>query len=119
MIGGFTTTITILKPLMSKGDYGSESQPDWTLPPTRVTVEFPVSVQPMTSSEGSPERPTVVTGWQLIGPRGRDLPLGSQDRVEVASGAVYSVKGDVLRFPHARRLNAVDHVEAMLELRTG
>lgn len=116
MSRGFTTSITILQPLRAVGRYSSGVDPyDWTLPPTRVPVDFPVSVQPLTSSEGPPERPTVVTGWQLIGPPGRDLPLRPQDRVEAASGEVYSVDGDVLRFPHPTRMNAVHHVEAMLE----
>lgn len=118
MIGGFTTTITILKATRRSSRYASEEVLDWS-DPQRVKVDFPVSVQPLSSSEGSPERPTVVTGWQLIGPPGKDLPLGPQDRVELAIGGTYNVDGEVLRFPHPTRMNTVHHVEVMLELRSG
>lgn len=118
MIGGFTTTVTILKPTRRSSPYASEEVLDWS-DPKRIEVEFPVSVQPLSSSEGSPERPTVVTGWQLITPPGRDLPLDPQDRVELAIGGTYNVDGDVLRFPHPTRLNTVHHLEALLELRRG
>lgn len=115
---GFTTTITILKAKRVKGKYSSQETLDWS-DPNRIEVGFPVSVQPLSSSEGDPERPTVVTGWQLLTPPGKDLPLDPEDRVELAIGGTYSVDGDILRFPHPTRMNAVHHVEVMLELRTG
>lgn len=120
MSRGFTTEITVLKALETVDEFGSGApSPDWTLPPEKVPVDFPVSVQPLMSSEGSAERPQVVTGWQLITPPGRDLPLRSIDRVRTAAGQVFSVVGDVLRYPHPMRLNAVHHLEVMLERVSG
>lgn len=118
MIGGFTTTITILRARTVMGRYASEGSLDWTNP-DRIAVDFPVTVQPLSSSEGDVDRPSTTTGWQLITPPGRDLPLGPHDRVELAMGGVYSVDGEVLRFPHPRRMNTVHHIEVMLELVVG
>ncbi|WP_010541899.1 hypothetical protein [Dietzia alimentaria] len=120
MSRGFTTEIVILKALETVDEFGSGApSPDWTLPPEKVPVGFYVSVQPLTSSEGPVERPQVVTGWQLITPPGRDLPLRSVDRVRTAAGQVFAVVGDVLRFPHPIKPNGVHHVEVMLERVSG
>ena len=114
---GFTTTITILRPTVGEDEFGTDSL-DWS-DPEPVPVDFMVSVQPLSSSEGPAERPQVVTGWQLISPPGRDLPLRSIDRIRIPSGMVFAVIGDILRFPHPMTPNGVHHVEAMLERASG
>lgn len=113
-MAAFASRIVVLRPAMVGGRYASEPSPDWTVDPERVEVPFLVSVQPVSSSEGSPERPTVTTRWRLIGPPGRDIALRAVDRVEVDGEAVFSVDGDVGRWrlgPAGR----VHHVEAALE----
>lgn len=115
---GFTSRITILRPTVVEDEFSSGTTLDWSKP-ERVPVDFLVSLQPLTSTEGPVERPQVITGWQLITPPGRDLPLRSIDRVESAAGQVLAVIGDILRFPHPIRPEGVHHVEAMLERVTG
>ena len=115
MSQGFTTEIEILRATWVEDRYSS-SGGRWSWEDPEVTpVEFPVSVQPMTSSEGPPERPTLITSWQMITPPGRDLPLDSKSRIRVASGDEYSVDGDVHRFPHPTIINGVHHLEVQLQ----
>lgn len=115
---GFTSQIAILRPKVVEDEFSSGTTLDWSSP-DEVPVEFLVSVQPLASSEGPVERPQVVTGWQLITPPGRDLPLRSIDRVKMPSGLTFAVIGDILRFPHPIKPNGVHHVEAMLERVSG
>lgn len=117
MRAGFTTSITILRPKVEEDEFASEAL-DWT-DPEEVAVDFMVSVQPMSSSEGPADRPQVISGWQLISPPGRDLPLRSIDRIRIPSGMVFAVIGDILRFPHPMKPNGVHHVEAILERVSG
>lgn len=114
---GFTSRITILRPTVVEDEFGTRTL-DWSKP-ERVPVDFLVSLQPLTSTEGPAERPQVITGWQLISPPGTDLPLRSIDRVESAQGQVLAVAGDILRYPHPIRPDGVHHVEAMLERAAG
>ena len=108
----FGDRIVVLRPAMMSDRYSSVERPDWTKPPERVEVPFLVSVQPASSTEGAPERPTVTTGWKLIGPPGRDIALRPVDRVEVNGEDVLSVDGEVARWRVAGR---VYHVQAVLE----
>lgn len=114
---GFTSTISILRPTVEEDEFGSTST-DWSSPEV-VPVDFMVSLQPLTSTEGPVERPQVITGWQLITPPNTDLPLRSVDRIRIPSGMVFAVIGDILRFPHPIKPNGVHHVEAMLERVSG
>lgn len=116
----FTSQITILRarPSTVFDEFSTSTTLDWS-DPEKVPVEFRVSVQPLSSSEGPVERPQVVTTWQLITPPGRDLPLRSTDRIRLMSGMEFAVVGDVQRWPHPIKPGAVHHVEAMLEMVSG
>jgi hypothetical protein len=72
-------------------------------------------VQPDSSSEDTGDRPTVITGWRLITPKGRDFPALATDRVEW-DGLTLQVDGKVGRFRVGGRLH---HVEARLKEVTG
>ncbi|MFE5896854.1 hypothetical protein ACFQ67_05450 [Streptomyces sp. NPDC056488] len=82
---------------------------DWTRA-TRTTVRR-VSVQPDMSTEGTGDRPVVVTGWRLATRRGVDVDLKPGDRV-VALGRLLDVDGDVARWTVAGRHH---HTEARLK----
>lgn len=111
--------VTILRPQVVRDRYSSIAVPDWTKAPTRVPVPHPVSVQPASSSEGSPERPAVTTSWVLISPPGTAPDIQPEDRIETDFGAVLSVDGEVARFPHPTRMGAAHHIEVALERVTG
>ena len=117
-MAAFVDSIMILQPHMTIGRYGPAEQPDWTKPPTPVEVPFLVSVQPVASSEGGPERPAVTTTWRLLTPPGRDLALRPQDRVEVNGEMTLSVVGDVARY-RVGRPGRVHHVRVALERVSG
>lgn len=119
MTGGFTTMVTILRPQMSVGRYNSPGQPDWTKPPAREPLPYPVSVQPAASSEGAPERPMVTTNWVLISPPGTAPTIDPDCRVETDFGAILSVDGEVARLPHPTRVGEVHHVEVGLKRVSG
>lgn len=117
-MAAFVDSIVILQPQVVIDRYSSVEKPDWTKPPSRVSVPFLVSVQPMSSGEGGPERPAVTTSWRLLTPPGRDLGLRSVDRVEVNGEMTMSVVGDVARY-RAGAPGRVHHVKAALEKVTG
>lgn len=117
-MAAFVDSIVILQPHVHIDRYTSVEKIDWTKPPERVVVPFRVSVQPVASSEGGPERPAVTTSWRLLTPPGRDLVLRSQDRVEVNGEMTMSVVGDVARY-RAGAPGRVHHVRAALERVTG
>lgn len=118
-MSGFTTLVTVLRPKMKTGRYGTVGTPDWTQEPDRLPLSYPVSVQPASSSEGNPDRPMVTTHWVLIGPPGQDPEIRATDRIETSFGEVLSVDGDVARFPHPTRVGAVHHVEIALKRVSG
>lgn len=117
-MAAFVDSIAVLQPQMTSDRYSSAERPDWSQPPERVEVPFRVSVQPVASSEGSPERPAVTTTWRLLTPPGRDLALRPVDRVEVNGEMTMSVVGDVARY-RAGAPGRVHHVRAALEKVTG
>ena len=118
-MSGFTTLVTVLRPYVHIDRYTSVEKVDWTKPPTRLPIPYPVSVQPASSTEGDPDRPMVTTHWVLIGPPGQDPDIRATDRIETSAGEVLSVDGDVARFPHPTRVGAVHHVEVALKRVTG
>lgn len=76
---------------------------------TRTTVAS-VSVQPDASTEATGDRGSIVTGWRLITPKGRDLALLPTDRVEF-DGMTLEVDGEIARYRLAGRIH---HAEARL-----
>lgn len=108
---GFTSEITILRPAEISDDYGTRLDYDNA---TEIPVDFPVSLQPTSSTEAGPERPQVITGWRMLTPPGKDIDLRSSDRIRNA-GKILSILGDVQSWPHPIKVGAVHHVECMLE----
>lgn len=105
----FTGTIVVLRPTFVEDRYHS-SVPDWD-DVTRWTVDR-VSVQPTTTTESSGEpRTQVVTGWRVYTRAGVDIDLRPTDRVELPSGAVCEVVGEINRWPHPTRHGGVHHAE--------
>ena len=107
--------IAILRPAEVESRYSTELELDYENL-TRIPVDRPVSLQPVSSREQTEGtgRFSVVTGWALVTPVGMDLDLKSTDWVEY-NGRRLAVLGDVLRWPHPMNPNGVHHVEATLE----
>lgn len=106
----YSDAVTVVRAGYKVDKYGNEtSELDWANA-VRTAVTG-VSVQPDASSEATGDRGTVVTGWRLFTPRGRDLDLLPTDRVEY-DGMTLEVDGEVARFRMAGR---VHHVEARLK----
>lgn len=106
----FADTVALVRAPLVVDKYGNvTSQRDWAHA-TR-TVYSGVSVQPDVSSEDTGDRFTVITGWQLRTPKGRDFPALPSDRVEY-DGMTLEVDGEVGRYRMAGR---VHHVELRLK----
>lgn len=113
----FTGSLVIVRAAMVVDRYGS-SVPDWG-DTTRTPVDR-VAIQPTTTSETTTEpRTQVVSGWRVYTRAGVDLDLRPTDRVELANGTVCEVVGEVSRWPHPVRPNAVHHVEVDLHRVSG
>ncbi|AUG87274.1 head closure Hc1 [Streptomyces phage Rowa] len=107
-------TVTLVRAPLKVDKYGNAtSERDWAAA-TR-TVYPGLMVQPDASNEATGDRPSVVTGWRLITPKGRDFPALPTDRVEW-DGLTLAVDGEVGRFKVAGRLH---HVEARLKRVSG
>lgn len=105
----FADTVTVLRAEYRTDKYGNPTSVlDWENA-TRTVVSG-VSVQPDSSTEATGDRNTVITGWRLFTPKGRDIDLLPTDRVEF-DGMTLEVDGEVGRFRMAGR---VHHVEARL-----
>lgn len=88
-------TITVVRPGTKPVDYGTGTQPDWTVPPATRTTVTGCSVQPAPASEFTIDRDTFTTRWQVYAPSSIDVsPL---DRIEW-QGDTYEVDGDPLRW---------------------
>lgn len=70
-----------------------------------------IALQPDFSTEDDGDRSTVMTGWRLFTPRGRDLDLLPGDRILLQSGVTTEVEGEVGRFTLR---GGVHHIEARL-----
>ncbi|MEU7160328.1 hypothetical protein [Streptomyces chrestomyceticus] len=103
------TVVIVRAPYITDRYGNTTSERDWTRA-TRTTVRR-VSVQPDTSTEGTGDRPVVVSGWRLITRRGVDIDLTAGDRVEHA-GRVLDVDGDIARWIVGGRIH---HAEARLK----
>lgn len=105
----YADAVTVVRADYVTDKYGNPtSVRDW-VNATRTTVAG-VSVQPDYSTETTGDRNTVITGWRLFTPKGRDIDLLPTDRVEF-DGMTLEVDGEVGRFRVAGR---VHHVEARL-----
>lgn len=113
--GIFNQTIMVINPGQKKTPYSTEPVDDWDNPVTFI-VDFPVSIQPASSSEGPVERPQVVTTWRLYTPPGTDIPeLSARSRVRIGAGLTLDVVGDPQRWPDPYNPGVVHHLEASLE----
>lgn len=106
----FADTVTLVRAPLVVDKYGNPTtQRDWGKA-TRTTYAS-VSVQPDVSTEDTGDRSTVITGWQLRTPKGRDFPALATDRVEY-DGMTLEVDGEVGRYHMGGR---VHHVELRLK----
>jgi hypothetical protein len=102
-------SVTLVRAPFKTDKYGNTtSERDWASA-TRTTYSG-VSVQPDASTEATGDRPTVITGWRLITPKGLDFPALPTDRVEF-DGMTLEVDGEVGRFRVGGRIH---HAEARL-----
>lgn len=107
-------TVTLVRAPFKVDKYGNTTtERDWANA-TR-TPYAGLMVQPDTSSEAAGDRPSVITGWRLITPKGRDFPALATDRVEW-EGLMLELDGEVGRFRVGGRLH---HVEARLRKVSG
>lgn len=115
----FSQTLELSKPKMIYSPMypdpiPSKTEFEW------VDVGFRVSVQQIVSTEGTVERPQVITQLNLFTPPGTDIPgLNSQSRVRVGGMMVCDVVGKPARWPDPYREGTVHHVEAILEIVEG
>lgn len=114
----YTARIDILRPREVTSRYTPGSVTLDYDDPEVIPVEERVSLQPVSSREQGENRFSVVSGWWLSTRIGVDIDLRDTDRIRYGS-MVLSVLGDVLRYPHPIRANAVHHVEATLERVSG
>lgn len=114
----YTARIDILRPREVSSRYTPGSSTlDYTDPEV-IPVEKRVSLQPVSSREQGDNRFSVVSGWWLCTQTGVDIDLRDTDRIRYG-GLVLSVVGEVLRYPHPIRVDAVHHCEATLEKVSG
>lgn len=109
----YTSSITVLRAPLDVDRYGSQ-QRDWdNAARSQVTG---VSVQPTASTENvSDPRDQVITAWRVYSRAGVDIDIRHTDRVELDTGTVCEVVGEIARWPHPIRPGAVHHVEIDLQ----
>jgi hypothetical protein len=110
----FGETATLVRAPLKVDKYGNTtSERDWA---NATHTPYPgLMVQPDGSTEAVGDRPSVITGWRLITPKGRDFPALATDRVEW-EGLTLAVDGEVGRFKVRGRLH---HAEARLKRVSG
>jgi hypothetical protein len=110
----FGETVTLVRAPFKVDKYGNTTtERDWA---NATRTAYPgLMVQPDSSSEATGDRPSVITGWRLITPKGRDFPALATDRVEW-DGLTLQVDGEVGKFRVSGRLH---HVEARLKKVSG
>ncbi|MFJ4960990.1 hypothetical protein ACIP6P_00725 [Streptomyces sp. NPDC088729] len=107
-------TVTLVRAPLKVDKYGNATtERDWSA--AERWSYYGLMVQPDTSAEVTGDRPTVITGWRLITPKGVPFPALPTDRVEW-DGLTLSVDGEVGRFRVRGRLH---HVEARLKRVSG
>lgn len=111
----FNQTIAVLKPRLIDSPLSTEPVEDWE-DPIVDEVDFKVSIQPASSSEGPVERPQTITSWRLITPPGADIPdLAADSKILVGGLLRLDVVGKPARWPNPWLPGQVHHLEADLE----
>ena len=107
-------TVTLVRAPFKVDKYGNTtSERDWSN--AERWSYHGLMVQPDGSAEAVGDRPSVITGWRLITPKGRDFPALATDRVEW-DGLTLELDGEVGRFRVSGRLH---HIEARLKRVSG
>lgn len=117
----FVQEIEILRPGLVDDPYSTKPVLDYNNP-TIIPVDFPVSVQPVSSTEQGvfdADRHGIVSQFRLITPPGTDLDLQSTDRVRLGGLLVMNAIGHPAKWPDPFRPGEVHHVEATLEVHNG
>ncbi|APT85322.1 hypothetical protein CAQU_09875 [Corynebacterium aquilae DSM 44791] len=110
----FNQRLEIVKPREVRSRYSTETKVSWDQP-TYEPVDFLVSVQPSSSSEGPVERPQASQTLQLFTPPGTDIPeLSEASRVRIGGVLVCAVLGPPARWPDPWKDGQVHHLEAQL-----
>lgn len=107
-------TVTLVRAPLKVDKYGNTTS-EWDWAAATRTEYRGLMVQPDSSNEATGDRPSVITGWRLITPKGRDFPSLPTDRVEW-EGLTLAVDGEVGRFRVGGRLH---HCEARLKRVSG
>ena len=107
-------TVTLVRAPLKTDKYGNETtERDWAN--AERTTYKGLMVQPDASSEAVGDRPSVITGWRLITPKGVTFPALPTDRVEW-DGLTLAVDGEVGRF---KVRGVLHHCEARLKRVSG
>lgn len=115
----FNQQVEVLRPALIDSPYSKDPVLDWDNP-EYVALDFRVSIQPASSTEGPVERPQVVTSWRLYTPPGTDIPdLAAGSKVRIGGTLVVSIVGHPARWPDPNRPGVVHHLEANLEVVNG
>lgn len=121
MTGGliFNQRLELKVPREVESVYSTEPVLDWDNPEWKP-VPFGVSVQFGGTSEGSEDRPQVITSYVLITPPGTDIPeLSAESVVRVGGVMELEVVGAPARWPDPWNAGVVHHLEADLEVVRG
>lgn len=115
----FNQTIELAGPTLVESPYSPIPVEDWEVL-LYTELDFKVSVQPESSTEGPVERPQVITGWVLITPPGTDIPeLKPSSRIRLGKTLLMDVVGRPARWPDPWNPGKVHHLEAKLEVVDG
>ena len=114
----FNQRISILRAGKKQSPYSTKPVADWGNPIV-IPVDFFVSIQPQSTSEGPLERPKVEASWRMYTPPGTDLDLRCVDRVGLSGMLDMNVVGKTSKWPEPFNPGAVHHVEASLEVVDG
>ncbi|WP_306496375.1 hypothetical protein [Corynebacterium striatum] len=111
----FNMSLEIKQPRLVESVYSSKPVEDWDHP-VWLPVDFPVSVQHVSTAEGGVERPQVSTSYFLVTPPGTDIPeLNASSVIRVGGTLELEVRGAPARWPDPWKPGVVHHLEAELE----
>ncbi|HAT1303610.1 hypothetical protein ACL1F6_08350 [Corynebacterium striatum] len=111
----FNMSLEIKQPRLVESVYSSKPVEDWDHP-VWLPVDFPVSVQHVSTAEGGVERPQVSTSYFLVTPPGTDIPeLNASSVIRVGGTLELEVRGAPARWPDPWQAGVVHHLEAELE----
>ncbi|WP_411815494.1 hypothetical protein [Gordonia sp. SND2] len=121
MDGFYTTPIKILRPVEIAAPHGRATTLTYEVSEGAqlIDVDNPVELQPAARVELDDDmRIATQSGYEMQTQPGVNIDLRPYDRVRTSIGDL-DVVGEVKRWPGTEFESGVDHVEVILELRTG